>query len=125
MSDPTLVRVQLLHVRDALATIQRRMEGIEKPMDFWASEDARIRLDSIAMLLLALGEAVKKIDKNTDGKLMAQYPQIDWRGVKGIRDVLAHDYFDLNILIIFQVCRERLPELTGVVDQMLEKDYKA
>ncbi|MDQ6708421.1 MAG: DUF86 domain-containing protein [Acidobacteriota bacterium] len=48
------------------------------------------------MLLLAVGEAFKSIDRKTEGKLLAHYPEIEWSGVKGVRDVIAHGYFEID-----------------------------
>lgn len=45
------------------------------------------------MMLIAVGENFKKIDKETDGNLLNDYPNINWTGVKGIRDG-----FHINIL---------------------------
>ena len=48
------------------------------------------------MVLIAVGEAFKQIDRKTDGKLLARYPEVDWAGVMGVRDVIAHGYFDVD-----------------------------
>lgn len=44
------------------------------------------RLESTCMLLIAIGEGLKGIDKITDKQLLVQYPEIDWKGAMGIRD---------------------------------------
>ena len=48
------------------------------------------------MVLIALGESVKTLDKLTDRKLLPTYPSIDWKGVMGVRDVIALHYFDVD-----------------------------
>lgn len=48
------------------------------------------------MLLIAIGEGVKGVDKLTDKKLLSFYPEMDWKGVMGMRDIIAHHYFDLD-----------------------------
>lgn len=54
-------------------------------------------LDAISMMLIAIGENFKTIDKDTDGKLITQKdPDIQWTGVKGVRDILAHQYFNMS-----------------------------
>lgn len=56
-------------------------------------------------MLIATGESFKKIDAETDGEYLAKYAEIDWRGVIGVRNVLAHDYFDIDSEEIFKICR--------------------
>lgn len=50
------------------------------------------RLESTCMLLIAIGEGVKGVDKLTDKKLLSFYPEMDWKGVMGMRDIIAHHY---------------------------------
>jgi uncharacterized protein with HEPN domain len=54
------------------------------------------RLDGIAMLFMAIGESLKNLDKITNGLLFLTRPEIDWTGVKGFRDIIAHHYFDID-----------------------------
>jgi uncharacterized protein with HEPN domain len=105
MYDVSLLKEKLEQIRDALLRIQKRFVGITKPEDFARDDSSQDKLDAIAMMLIAMGESFKKIDRQTEGKLLARYPQIDWKGVKGIRDVLAHDYFDIDMEEIYKaVC---------------------
>lgn len=71
------------------------------------------------MKLIAIGESVKNLDKHTDGKLLLNYPAIDWKGVKGVRDIISHHYFDLDAEEIFNICRTHLPALHATIKQMI------
>ena len=75
-------------------------------------------LDSIAMSLLAIGEGLKNIDKLTNGTLLIQYPMIEWKKIKGLRDILSHHYFDINAEIIFDICTYKLDELLEVTQHI-------
>ena len=55
------------------------------------------KLDAIRMQLIAIGEALKNLDKITADSLLPKYPQIDWKKVKGMRDVISHHYFDIDV----------------------------
>ena len=77
------------------------------------------KLDSICMKLIAIGESVKNIDKHTDNQLLADYPDIDWKGVKGVRDIISHHYFDLDAEEIFDICETHLPPLHATIKQMI------
>jgi uncharacterized protein with HEPN domain len=72
------------------------------------------------MMLIAIGETIKKIDKITDGALLVRYPEIHWPGVKGVRDILAHDYFDIDAEEIFNICINNLIPLKQVIKKLRE-----
>ncbi|GAB6888522.1 hypothetical protein JCM13304A_20210 [Desulfothermus okinawensis JCM 13304] len=59
------------------------------------------------------------IDKITKGNLLMKYPNIDWKGVKGMRDIISHHYFDVDAEIIYEVCKNKIPELKKTIDQIL------
>ena len=71
------------------------------------------------MLLIAIGESVKRIDKATNKELLSHYPEIDWKGVMGMRDIIAHHYFDIDAAIIFDVMKTNLPVIKVDNDRML------
>jgi uncharacterized protein with HEPN domain len=124
MHDKQLLRENLLQIDEALNRIGRRFSSISSVDDFLDSDYGLDMLDSIAMMLVAVGESFKKIDKETKGMLLGNYPDINWTGVKGIRDVLSHQYFNIDAEVIFRLCRKDLPELHHVVNDMLQNIEK-
>jgi hypothetical protein len=72
MSDPGLPVEILRQIQDALLRIERRFAVITSPDDFLATDDGSDRLDAICMMLIAIGESLKNLDKITDGSLLAQ-----------------------------------------------------
>jgi uncharacterized protein with HEPN domain len=103
---------------DAVERINRRFVGITTPNDFLATDINHDKLDAIAMLLIAVGESFKKIDKETEGSFLKKYPDIDWKGVIGVRNILAHDYFDIDVEVIFKICQRDIPQLIKTLEQM-------
>jgi len=79
----------------------------------WTS-DAMV-VDAIAKRIEEIGETAKRIGTTT----LASMPEIDWRGLKGIREILAHDYDDIDIAIVDDVVRAKLPQVVTVVRQRL------
>ena len=65
------------------------------------------------MQFLASGEALKRLDKLRPGLMSESFPQIDWKGAIGFRDVIAHQYFDLDAEQVLLICQDALP---GVLD---------
>jgi uncharacterized protein with HEPN domain len=99
---------------------EKRFSAIGTPSDFMTTEPNQDKLDAIAMLLIAIGESFKKIDKETEGQFLKNYPGIDWKGVIGVRHVLAHDYFDLDVEEIYKICKHDIPLLGKTINNMLE-----
>ncbi len=96
MYDKELALEVLVQIEAALRTIAERFKPVKTVSDFTGSPAGMEKLDSICMLLIVIGETLKKLDKITDTSLLAKYPQIDWKKVKGLRDVISHQYFDVN-----------------------------
>jgi len=113
-----LVKEILIQIDTAIETIKNRFKPISTIDDFLDTPQGQEKLDSICMLFIAIGESLKKIDKLTDRKLLKQYPQIDWKAIKGLRDVLSHHYFDLNAEAIYNVCENELDSLHNVIKNM-------
>ena len=79
------------------------------------------KLDAICMQLVAIGESVKNLDKATTGSLLPDYPEIEWKRVMGLRDILSHHYFDIDAEIVYGVCAEHIPKLAESVRRMLDE----
>jgi len=121
MYDLELVREILSQILEATGRIERRFASINSPDDFLVSDDGIDKLDGTCMMLIAIGESLKNLDKVTGGKLLILHPEVDWKGAKGIRDIISHHYFDLNADGVFSVCKERLPGLVNAVKALLEE----
>jgi uncharacterized protein with HEPN domain len=66
--------------------------------------------------LLIISEAAKALPRD----LTDRYPEIDWRGVRGLGDVLRHDYERVDPDTLWEILAEKLPELAPVVARMLD-----
>ena len=119
MYDRELLVERLETVLEALERIPRRFQSMSRPEDFRASVDGIDRMDAICMILIAAGEEFKKIDRQTEGKLFSRYP-IDWRGAIGVRDVMAHGYFDVDTEELFNICRDDVPRLIEALRTMIQ-----
>lgn len=72
------------------------------------------------MILIAVGEALQKIDRRTERSLLGQYPEVDWRAVMAMRNVLAHDYFGIDAQQVYDLCRHDIPRMIEAVRKMMD-----
>lgn len=79
-------------------------------------------LAASCMLIEAIGETIRQIDKITDSKLLQERPEIPWKDVIGIRNHIAHGYFDIDGDIVFDVVKNNLDALSDAITYFLDKD---
>ncbi|MCX6149000.1 MAG: DUF86 domain-containing protein [Ignavibacteriales bacterium] len=110
-----LVKEVLSQILTATNTIQKRVRSIKSPDDFLKNDRNLEKLDSLCMLLIAIGESIKNLDKITQRTLLKKYPEFEWKKAMGMRDIISHHYFDLNSEVVYQVCKEEIPKLNKVI----------
>jgi uncharacterized protein with HEPN domain len=81
----------------------------------WADDDMAV--DAIAKRVEEIGEVAKRLTPDA----LELMPGVDWRGVKGIRDVMAHDYLDIEVDVIADVVADYLPGLRAAVGKALSE----
>ena len=109
----------LRKVEQTLERIIHNSEAIDSYHYYYNTPTGMERLESTCMLLIAIGESIKGIDKLTHKELFPRYPMVDWKGAMGIRDIIAHHYFDLDAEIVFDVVKNNLPQMLATVKQIL------
>ena len=119
MFDREIALDSLVKIRTVIDTILERTSSVDNPNDFLCSPDGMLRLDAICMNLIALGEAVKGLDKQTHGELLPRYPEIYWSGVMRMRDKIAHHYFEIDTEVVFCTIEEDIPQMAKVIDRMI------
>lgn len=124
MYDKELLAEKLSQVSNALDRVSRRFQGIKSSDAFLDSEQGLDMLDGICMMLIAVGENFKSIDRMTEGTLLERYPKVNWKGVKGVRDVISHQYFNIDAEEIFYICSHDLELLRATVIKMIETVQK-
>ncbi len=119
MFDKALALETLKHIEGSLDDVARWTQRLTSADDFYVSPDGMILLNAVCMKLLAVGEEVKGLERRTGGMLLKDYPSVPWKEVMGLRDIIAHHYFDVDANEIFTVLKADLPALSYVVRQMI------
>ena len=109
----------LSQIDQSLTVISERAQTIKTANDFLYSNEGITLLDSICMKLIAIGESTKSLDKITNKTLLASYPEIPWKHVMGVRDIIVHHYFDVDAEEIFHITTQDIPVLQRTIRQMI------
>lgn len=99
--------------------IEQRFKSIAGANDFVISEAGMIILDSICMRLQIVGELLKKIQKIDPG-VFEKYPEIEWQNIMKLRDIISHHYEHVDHEIIYDICKNHLPNLKKAI-QLIHK----
>ncbi len=111
----------LYDIQSALNRLQERTENIHEVDDFLGSPNGMILLDATCMLLIAIGESLKNLDKVTEGRLLPTYPSIPWKHVKGMRDIISHHYFDVDPSQVLWVVTNEIEPLKTAIDFFIKE----
>ena len=105
----------LSRIEEAINTVQVRNMAIRTPDDFLLTPEGKEKLDAACMVIEAIGESFKNLDKLTNYELLPLYPSIEWKEVKGVRDVIAHHYFDIDANEIFSIINNDFDSLKDAI----------
>ena len=94
------------HMQQAATDACSFVEGLAKE-DFL--EDKRTQ-QAVIMSLIIIGEAVTKV-MDGYGEFAQAHGQVPWRNMRGMRNRIAHGYFDINLDVVWDTVQMALPEL--------------
>ncbi len=121
MLDKELVHSLMVQARESLVKIKKRSQGLKTAEDFITSDKGEETFDSICMLFIAAGENLKRVDQMTDGRLFEKYSEADWTGAMGFRDVIAHQYFQIDHEEVFSIIQDDLETLLQAVQKAIKE----
>ena len=116
-----LVLHTLSQIELAIDRLQERTKNIRSVDDFLSTPGGMEKLDAACMVLIAIGESIKNLNKVSEGKLLPTYPTIPWKKVMGIRDIMAHHYFEVDADVIFEVISKELEPLKKAISFFKEQ----
>jgi uncharacterized protein with HEPN domain len=120
----SLVIEYLEDIKQKSETVIARSEPIREANDYLISPERMEKFDAACMLIQVIGETAKKIDTWTNSQILSKYPEVYWRGVFGCRNIISHDYGNVDPEQIFKIVKTHLPSLIECVDIIL-KDVKS
>jgi len=103
-------------LRDILDTISD-IKDFTANVEFVAFKANREKVLAVVKSIEILGEAVKKIPDD----IRSQHPQIPWKSIAGMRNILVHEYWGIDVNVVWATVQEGLPPLKSVVIEIAEK----
>ncbi|MBI2095148.1 MAG: DUF86 domain-containing protein [Candidatus Omnitrophica bacterium] len=110
MRDPRLYLDDML---EAANRVEKYVDG----MTFGELRKDGLTVDAAVRNLEIIGEAAKNIPKHVKEK----YRDVEWRKISGLRDVLAHEYFGVDLKVLWDVIKHKLPLLKRQVTKILRE----
>jgi len=119
MYDKTLVIEHLKNIEKSLIRVLDRTADIKNADDFALTPHGVDMLDVATVRLMACGEEINKIEKRTNGTLLSQHPEIDWRGAIDMRNFIAHDYHRVEAEVIFDAIQNEVRPLLTTIQKII------
>ena len=123
MFDKTLIIETIEQLEQLIENLLESTSAIPDIKQLPATADGMLRLNGIYMCFIVIGEEIKRIDKYSDKQLLPEYPSIPWKRMMGMRDRMAHGYFQIDIDIVFDALKNEIPPLLEVLKQMKNDLY--
>ena len=108
---PRDYKVYLEDILEAIGKVREYTSGMSQATFF---DDSKT-VDAVVRNLEIIGEAVKNIPE----EIRSQYPDVEWKKIGGLRDILIHEYFGIDVEIIWDILQVKLPILENQVKKIL------
>ena len=118
MSFPNRDAQILAHILEYCNRIEKTLSRFGRNFDIFLEDQDY--MDSVSMNLLQIGELAGKF---SDAYVQKTKPQMDWRAIKNMRNMFAHDYGSMDKDRIWQTATEDVPALKAYCERALTEDF--
>jgi len=109
-----------LYLSDMILAIERIEEYLEG-QDFHSFAQNYMLVDAVSRNFEIIGEAAKNIPK----EIQEKYPELPWRKMYGLRNLIAHEYFGVDYEIIWEIATKNLPQNKEILLHILQKEIQS
>lgn len=106
---------RLADISEAAAGVRKAVEVLERAEASDAQEEAQLAFDALLYRLLVIGEAVKALPE----ELLGLQPDVPWREIARLRDLLAHHYYRVDAQVVRRTVEAPLEQLAAAVAELL------
>ena len=113
------VRDRLSQILESIDVIMERCKDINECNEFFLSPGKMMLFDSVVMRLQVIGELVGKLLKE-ESRPLAKHPEIPWVQIYDMRNLISHEYANIDEAVVFSAIKEDLPQLRSVIEELLK-----
>lgn len=109
--------------RDFKLFLKDMLEGIQKIMKYTKGKsyeefvNDELLVDGVIRNLEVLGEAAKNIPQS----FRKNYPDVEWKKIAGLRDILIHEYFGIDYEVLWDIIQNKIPKINEDIQVILEE----
>jgi uncharacterized protein with HEPN domain len=111
---------RLTDISDAATQVGKAVEALERAEADGNDDEAQLAFDALLYRLVVIGEAVKALP----AYLLDRHPQIPWREIARLRDLLAHHYYRVDAKVIRRTVESPLADLRNAVAQLITEERR-
>jgi len=117
-NDELRIKDRLEEILESIELIQEWSKGMTELHDFMISPGRVMAFNACVMRLQVIGEHVGRLMKE-DSKPLDKYTEIPWHAIYGMRNIISHEYANIDETVVISVIKEDLPKLKDVVEELL------
>ncbi len=108
-------------VKHQIEFIEESTKDVSKVNDLLVTMTGMVLYNSTLMCLQTIGETLKNVDNLTDRKFLSVfYPDVQWKNIVGLRNIISHEYLDTDHEEIFNIVKDDLPELLPIIESIIK-----
>ena len=119
-NDELEIKDRLEEILESIELIQEWSNGMTQLHDFMVSPSRVMAFNACVMRLQVIGEHVGKLMKE-DSKPLDKYTEIPWHAIYGMRNIISHEYANIDEAIVISVINDDLPKLKKVIEELLKQ----
>lgn len=104
------------HILEAIRLIRSYVEDFSKE-DFLADKRTQ---QAVILNIAVIGEAATKLADEYP-EFVARYPEVKWKSMRGMRNRMAHGYFDINLDIVWDTIQQSIPVLAQQIQKIRQQ----
>ena len=105
--------VYLEDILEAIGRIRRYTAAVA--LQTFSQDEKTV--DAVVRNLEIIGEAVKQVPES----VRLHHPEVDWKRIAGLRDILIHAYFEIDLEIVWDIVQGKLPTLEQQIKRIIEQ----
>lgn len=114
-------RQTLESIHETLVQLIEWNKDVNSADDYYASQSGMQLLAANCTLITAIGEGINRINRILPDYLLSEFPEVPWKAIIGMRNHIAHGYFELDAELVFEAIQTDIPALLTIVREAVRR----